>query len=100
MNRRLLKCALILSFLLSTFLAASAADWPPLNPTDLTLKTPKIDPDAEAEALLWDVRMSSEYDGYQINSTQFHYIRIKIFSERGRDHHSTVDIEYANHEHI
>ena len=35
-------------------------DWLPISPEDLALKTPKIEPDAAAEALFWEVYVADE----------------------------------------
>jgi hypothetical protein len=79
---------------------AFAVDWPPLNPADLQQKTPKVEPDADAEALLWDVKFSTVISGDSVETTEFHYIRIKIFNDRGRDKFTTVDIEFSKNERI
>ncbi|SRR5579871_1026014 len=90
---------LTLGLLLFT-MSAMAADWPPVNPADLAAKTPRVEPDADAEALLWDVRTSHEIHGPDVEMREEHYIRIKIFNDRGRERFTTIDLEYADHEHI
>lgn len=73
-----------------------AADWKPVDPAELALKAPKVQPEADAEAIFWEVRVADEFDvGMGAFTTVFdHYIRIKIFTERGREAHSTVNIPY------
>ena len=79
-----------------TSVCAFAAEWKPINPEELALKTPKIDKNAGAEAIFWDVRV---YDIVRGNSIEHHvenYVRIKIFNELGVKSQSTVDIPYAS----
>src|SRR5437016_4526968 len=76
-----------------TFPAAIFAgdDWKPINPADLALKTPVVEKDADAEALTWEVRI----DDSQINELVLnHYLRVKIFTERGKESQSKIDIPY------
>jgi hypothetical protein len=98
MIRAMQKCvfAALLAFVPA---AAVAADWKPIDPADLALKSPKIQPDADAEALLWEVRVSDRMDidyDVKFTTTFDHYLRIKIFTDRGRDAHATVDIPYTS----
>jgi transglutaminase-like putative cysteine protease len=77
-------------------LPASAADWKPLDPAHLALKQPTIDPAAGAEALLWEVRIADELDTRGEPMTIYeHYLRVKIFTDRGREAFATVDIPFA-----
>ena len=71
--------------------AASLEEWRPVEPAELALKTPMVDPDADAEAIFWDIRVD---DGGESDLVLSHYIRIKIFTERGRDKQSKIDIPY------
>jgi hypothetical protein len=86
-------------FLASSVAYASGPDWPPVDRAELALKAPKVEPDADAEALLWDVRVSHESEG-GIKTVRLHYLRIKIFNDRGREKFTTVDIEFRNGEKI
>ena len=74
---------------------ARAADWKPIDLGELALKAPKVQPDAGAEALFWDVRIADEIEGGTLTTVFEHYLRIKIFTERGREAHATVDIPYV-----
>lgn len=75
---------------------AIAADWPLIAPADLSLAKPRIDPNADAEVLLWDVRITDSDDLDQVATILQHHLRIKIFTERGRETHSKVDLTYSN----
>ncbi len=72
---------------------AAGDEWRPLDPSDLAQKTPLVDPDADAEAIFWDIRVD---DGGENDLVLSHYIRIKIFTERGREKQSKIDIPFIN----
>ena len=72
---------------------AAGEEWRPIAPADLALKAPVVEPNADAEAIFWDVRVD---DGGADDLVLQHYVRIKIFNERGRDNHSKMDIPYIN----
>jgi hypothetical protein len=71
---------------------AAGEEWRPVEAADIALKTPVVEPNADAEAIFWDIRID---DGGAYDLVLNHYVRIKIFTERGRDEHSKVDIPYA-----
>lgn len=80
--------------------ALPSTDWPPVDPADLALKEPRVEKDADAEAIYWEVRVLDELDGASLRAVLSHYIRIKLFTDRGRDQHATVDIPYPGHDRI
>jgi Domain of Unknown Function with PDB structure (DUF3857) len=69
-------------------------DWRPVEPTELALKNSTVEPGADAEALFWEVRLLDEVDGGTPRTVLRHYVRIKIFTERGRESQSKIDIPY------
>ena len=71
-----------------------ADDWRPVNPAELALKTPVVDKAADAEAIFWEVRLSDEIDGGTPTTVLRHYVRIKVFNERGRETQSKIDIQF------
>src|SRR5262245_32769578 len=74
---------------------ARAEDWKPVDPADLQSKTPVVERDADAEAIFWEVRVQDEWDGSIFRTILWHYIRIKIYTDRGRELHGNVDIEFT-----
>src|ERR1044071_9461635 len=77
--------------------AFAGDDWKPVNPADLALKTPVVDKDADAEAISWEVRI----DDSQPNEVSLnHYLRVKIFTERGKESQSKIDIPFYGSEQI
>jgi hypothetical protein len=88
-------CVLLLLFCLCAFASQSVfanSDWREISPAELQMKTPKVEPDADAEAIFWEVRIDdSSADNLSLN----HYVRVKIFNERGREKYSKFDIPYT-----
>lgn len=74
--------------------------WRPVEPEELALKAPKVEKDADAEVLFWDVHVSYELQSDYPQTVLMHYLRIKVFTERGRDQQSTVSIPYMGKTHI
>ena len=89
---------LLLTLFLCLFLCpqsvpASSDDWKPIDPGALALKAPTVEKDADAEALFWEVRIDDNPEGDLIFN---HYIRIKVFTDRGKESQSKIDILYGN----
>ena len=66
--------------------------WRPVDPAELAAKAPKVEADADAEALFWDVWID---DSSSDDLSMRHYVRVKIFTERGREKFSKFDIPYS-----
>ena len=73
-------------------IASAAEKWPDINKAELAETKPKIDPEAGAEILLRDVVLDYSSIG---GGEERHYIRAKIFSERGIKYFSLVKIPYG-----
>jgi hypothetical protein len=69
---------------------AGGDEWKPLDAADLAGKTPVVEKDADAEILLWEVRVDDTNSDVSLK----HYRRIKIFTDKGREQYSKVEIEY------
>lgn len=65
--------------------------WRPVSPAELQMKTPRVEPDADAEAIFWDVKLD---DKKSSRLSYSHYVRVKIFTERGRERFSKFDIPF------
>jgi len=89
--RFLLPCCL-LCVLFAAPALVFADDWRPVSPAELELKAPVVEKDADAEAIFWEVKIDDNPEGDLIFS---HYIRIKVFTERGRESQSKVDIPFG-----
>lgn len=81
--------------------ALFAADWKPVTPAELAQSAPKVEKDADAEALFWEVHVLDEAQSGQYPHSVFtHYVRIKIFTDRGKEKFGTLDIAYAGRTHV
>jgi hypothetical protein len=89
--------ACLTMFLVASATALYAADWIPVDPADLAAKSPKVEKDAHAEVILWEVRVSDEAMGGQPHSVFTHYLKTKIFDARGAEMVSKVDIPFIGH---
>jgi hypothetical protein len=79
---------------------AWAIEWRPIDPAELALKGPKVEANADAEVIFWDVRIEDRLTGEDFAMTLSHYIRIKIFTDRGKERYSTVEIQKVGKRHI
>ena len=91
--RPLPRLYLCLLFVLAAGSAALASDpqWKPVDPAQLAMKSPLVEPSADAEAIFWEVRAD---DGDEDDFALSNYVRIKIFTERGRDSQGKVEIPF------
>lgn len=71
---------------------AQDKDWRPISPAELSAKAPVVEADADAEAMFWEVRID---DSSSDDLSLRHYVRVKIFTERGREKYSKFDVPYT-----
>ena len=71
---------------------AAFEDWKPVDPAELALKSPMVEKDADAEGLFWEVKIDDNPDGNLIFN---HYLRVKVFTERGRESQSKIDLPFG-----
>jgi hypothetical protein len=67
-------------------------DWRPVTPEELSAKASVVEPGADAEAMFWEVRID---DSSQYDLSLRHYVRVKVFTERGRETYSKFDIPFT-----
>ncbi len=79
-------------FVFAGLASAQDKEWRPIAPEDLQAKAPKVEPDADAEALFWEVKID---DSSSDDVSRRHYVRVKIFTERGREKFSKFDIPFT-----
>jgi hypothetical protein len=87
-------------FALAVSPALASSDWKPVDPAELAMKAPVVEKDADAEAIFWEVRVADELEGGTPRTVLNHYVRIKIFTERGRESQSKIDIPFFNNQKI
>ena len=93
MPRRVLFLAYLCCFVLTPLM--HAITWRPVTPQELALKKSKGDADADGEGLFREVRVLNESRGFSYPQNVIsEYIRLKIFTDRGKDRYGTVQIPY------
>jgi hypothetical protein len=82
----------VFSLLLTFSQTAFAGDdaWREVTQSEREMKAAKVESDADAEAIFWEVRVDDSTE----NLVMKNYIRVKIFTERGREKYSKIDIPY------
>lgn len=90
---RLLLFVFLLCLTAGIFATDDPIEWRPVSPAELAMDKPVVDPDADAEAIFWEVRLD---DKNRKKLYYEHYVRIKIFTERGRETYSKIDIKYLD----
>jgi transglutaminase superfamily protein/uncharacterized protein DUF3857 len=89
-----LPAALLLCLLISAKSTLAAADdWKPIDSAQLALKSSIVEKDADAEALFWEVRIVDVPHGDLLLD---HYLRVKVFTEHGRELQSRIDLPFGN----
>src|SRR5215470_5997615 len=89
-------CLLVCLMFFAAPAQAQVQAWKPIDPAHVALKAPAVEKDADAEAIFWEVYFRDELNGSDPRKVFSNYIRIKIFSQRGVENHSKVDIFYSN----
>jgi hypothetical protein len=81
---------LVISLIAAAPVLADINEWKPVDPAQLAQKAPQVEKDADAEVIFWDVRVRPEGEGAALS----HYIRIKIFTERGCESQGKVEFTH------
>jgi hypothetical protein len=95
----IMAAALCLISLIAAHAAVAGAGndaWKPVDPAHLALKTSTAEKDADAEALFWDVYLEKSEGRAELR----HYVRIKLFNQRGCDARGKVELFYAGKDSI
>lgn len=91
--------SIIVAGLVALFLVASLAaqrqEWQAATPDELKMTKGLVDPDADAEAILWDVYVSNDADTGDYETVLHHYVKLKVLNERGRESFSKIDIPFG-----
>src|SRR5215203_5165965 len=94
LTTRLLTTAALLTLSFSSAFALADDDppfWRPVTEAEMQMKVPKVEAGADAEAIFWEVRLD---DKKSDKLSYKHYVRVKIFTERGRERFSKMDIPF------
>ncbi|MGD0299958.1 MAG: DUF3857 domain-containing protein [Bryobacteraceae bacterium] len=92
------KLALILFFLSTAPYSFSQVQkpidivWLPITDAERNMKAPVVEKDAGVEAIFWRVHVRDEFLGQDLQRVLYHYVRLKIFDEKGKEAASTIDL--------
>ncbi len=67
--------------------------WPPVTDEERQVKGATVEKDAGAEILYWRVHVLDVFSGSEIQRNFYHYVRMKVFDDRGKEKASTIDLE-------
>ena len=87
----LLKEGACMLWLFLVALSLAAQEFRQVEPELLSRTTPKVDPNADAEAVFWEVTL---IEGSNVELD--HYVRVEIYTELGRERHGRVDLIIPN----
>ena len=73
------------------FAGGNDANWRPVPPSEIAMKAPAVEPNADAEAIFWDVWIDDKGHGITLKN----YVRVKIFTERGREQYSKFNLPFG-----
>jgi hypothetical protein len=70
--------------------------WLPVTDVESAMAAPTVDKNAGAEILFWRVHVVDELlgDNRELQRVLYHYIRLKVFDEKGKEQASSVDLPY------
>jgi transglutaminase-like putative cysteine protease len=69
--------------------------WLPITDAERNMKAPVVDKDAGVEALFWRVHVRDEVlGGRDLQRVYYHYVRLKVFDEKGKDKAATIDLPF------
>jgi transglutaminase-like putative cysteine protease len=87
-------CCVVLMLAACAMVSPGAAqDFDPLDPAALQRTSPKLDPNADAEYLLRKTKIEDRvYGGDNVVLIYSNYVRLKIYTERGKERYSTIDL--------
>jgi hypothetical protein len=73
------------------------AAWLPITDAERNMKVPVVDKDAGVEALFWRVHVRDELaGGRDLQRVFYHYVRLKIFDEKGKEQAATIDLPFGD----
>ncbi len=93
-----LLCAVGLAAIVAALIPPTlwAVDWEPVTPELLATTAPRMDPNADSETIFWQVWLEDRLlGGRQPQTMETQYLRVKIFTERGVEKQSTIDLVEA-----
>jgi hypothetical protein len=68
--------------------------WAPITEPEKQLKAPVVEKDAGVEAIFWRVHVVDEVNSDGIERAFYHYVRLKVFNDKGKEQAATIDIPF------
>jgi hypothetical protein len=77
---------------------AEFVSWLPITDAQRNLQSASVEKDAGAEILIWRVHVVDELLGNNADLQRvfYHYVRLKVFNEKGKEDTSTIDLTYRD----
>ena len=96
---RLISFACLISFSSNSLFAQTPTGintrWDPVTDSDRNLSAPLVDKNVGAEAIFWKVHVVDDYlNNVEPRRTLYHYVRLKLFNQKGVEDASSIDIRY------
>ena len=70
--------------------------WLPITDAERAMKAPVVEKDAGVEALFWRVHLRDEVMGQDLQRVLYHYVRLKVFDEKGKEKASTIELRISD----
>jgi hypothetical protein len=75
--------------------------WLPISNAEREMKAPLVEKDAGVEAIFWKVHvMDDVLGGQELQRILYHYVRLKVFDEKGKAKATTIEIPFTENESI
>jgi hypothetical protein len=71
--------------------------WLPITESEKQLNNPTVEKEAGAEVLFWRVHVVDEFiSRTDLQRVFYHYLRLKIFDDKGKEKAATIDLTYGD----
>ncbi|MFV0389852.1 MAG: DUF3857 domain-containing protein [Pyrinomonadaceae bacterium] len=67
-------------------------EWRPVSEQEIKMSKGVVNPNADAEAIFWDVWIN---DRSSSKLSLSNYVRVKIFTDRGREKYAKIDVPFS-----
>ncbi len=70
--------------------------WLPVTDAERQMSAPIVEKNAGVEAIFWRVHVMDEFQGQDLQRVLYHYVRLKIFNQDGKEKVATIDLRYGD----
>jgi hypothetical protein len=100
MMRSLLLAAITTFSAIAASAPAVNIGWLPVTDAERQMSAPIVEKNAGVEALFWRVHVQDEVQGQDLQRVLYHYVRLKIFNQDGKEKVAAIDIHYGDRTNI